>query len=40
MFLELHCDYVVSGGQTMNPSAEDIVAAIRDVNAKHVIVIA
>ena len=19
-FLELHCDYVVSGGQTMNPS--------------------
>ena len=39
MFLELHCDYVVSGGQTMNPSAEDIVAAIRDVNAKHVIVL-
>ena len=38
-FLELHCDYVVSGGQTMNPSAEDIVAAIRKVNAKHVIVL-
>ncbi|WP_028042318.1 DAK2 domain-containing protein [Candidatus Stoquefichus massiliensis] len=39
MFLELHCDYVVSGGQTMNPSTEDIVQAIRDVNAKHVIIL-
>ena len=39
MFMELHCDYVVSGGQTMNPSAEDIVAAIRHVNAKHVIIL-
>ncbi len=39
MFLELHCDYVVSGGQTMNPSAEDIVAAVREVNAKHVIIL-
>lgn len=39
MFLELHCDHVVSGGQTMNPSAEDIVEAIRNVNAKHVIIL-
>ena len=39
MFLELHCDHVVSGGQTMNPSAEDIVAAVRKVNAKHVIIL-
>lgn len=39
MFLELHCDYVVSGGQTMNPAAEDIVQAVRDVNAKHVIIL-
>ena len=39
MFLELHCDHVVSGGQTMNPSTEDIVAAIRKVNAKHVIIL-
>lgn len=38
-FLELHCDHVVSGGQTMNPSAEDIVDAIKNVNAKHVIVL-
>ncbi len=39
MFLELHCDHVVSGGQTMNPSTEDIVAAIREENAKHVIIL-
>lgn len=38
-FLELHCDHVVSGGQTMNPSAEDIVAAIRSVKAKHVFIL-
>ena len=38
-FLELHCDYVVSGGQTMNPSAEDMVQAVRDMNAKNVIIL-
>ena len=39
MFMELHCDHVVSGGQTMNPATEDIVEAIRNVNAKHVIIL-
>lgn len=39
MFKELRCDEVVSGGQTMNPSTEDIVAAIRNVNADHVIIL-
>lgn len=39
MFMELNCDYVVSGGQTMNPSTEDLVQAILDVNAKTVIVL-
>ena len=38
-FLELHCDYVVSGGQTMNPSTEDMVAAVKEVNAKNVIIL-
>lgn len=38
-FLELHCDYVVSGGQTMNPSTEDMVKAVKDVNAKNVIIL-
>ena len=39
MFMELHCDHVVSGGQTMNPATEDIVEAIRNVNAEHVIIL-
>lgn len=39
LFLELRCDEVVSGGQTMNPSAEDIVAAVREVNADNVIIL-
>lgn len=39
MFFELRCDEVVSGGQTMNPSAEDIVAAVREVNADNVIIL-
>lgn len=39
MFTELRCDKIVSGGQTMNPSTEDIVAAIREVNADHVIIL-
>lgn len=38
-FLSLHCDHVVAGGQTMNPATEDLVSAIRKVNAKHVIVL-
>ncbi|CAM3255378.1 DAK2 domain-containing protein [Streptococcus pluranimalium] len=32
-------DYIISGGQTMNPSTEDIVKAIEEVNAKNVIIL-
>ena len=32
-------DYVISGGQTMNPPTEDIVKAIDAVNAKNVIIL-
>ncbi|WP_159590889.1 DAK2 domain-containing protein [Streptococcus halichoeri] len=32
-------DYIISGGQTMNPSTEDIVKAIEAVNAKNVIIL-
>lgn len=39
VFKELHCDYVVSGGQTMNPSTEKIVAAVREANARHAIIL-
>lgn len=35
----LGVDVVVSGGQTMNPSTADILAAIEAVNAKNVIVL-
>lgn len=34
----LGVDEVVSGGQTMNPSTEDLVAAVRRVNAEQVVV--
>ncbi len=36
MFEELRVDYVISGGQTMNPSTEDFVEAIKHVNADHI----
>lgn len=32
-------DYVISGGQTMNPSTEDFVNAIELVNARNVILL-
>ncbi len=35
----LGVDYVVSGGQTMNPSTADLLQAIEDVNADSVIVL-
>jgi len=39
IFEELGCDYVIEGGQTMNPSAEDIAKGISQVNADNVIVL-
>ena len=38
-FKELGVDYVIEGGQTMNPSTEAFVEAIKSVNAKNVIII-
>ncbi|MBR6071248.1 MAG: DAK2 domain-containing protein [Acholeplasmatales bacterium] len=38
-FRELGVDYVIEGGQTMNPSTESFVEAIKAVNAKNVIII-
>ena len=32
-FYELGCDEVVDGGQSMNPSAQDLIAAFREINA-------
>ncbi len=39
IFTELGCDYMIPGGQTMNPSTDDILSAIDKVNAKTVFVL-
>ncbi|MBR3962303.1 MAG: DAK2 domain-containing protein [Oscillospiraceae bacterium] len=39
VFTDLGCDNIVSGGQTMNPSTEDILAAIQATPAKNVFVL-
>ncbi|MDN6639935.1 MAG: DAK2 domain-containing protein [Tetragenococcus sp.] len=39
LFESLGAKYVISGGQTMNPSTEDIVKAIEEVNADQVIIL-
>jgi len=38
-FISLGADKTVSGGQTMNPSTEDILSAVEDVNARTVFVL-
>ena len=37
-FSALGCDVVVDGGQSMNPSAEDMIAAFREINADVIFV--
>ena len=39
LFEEYRVDVVISGGQTMNPSTEDFVAAIKKVKAKHIFIL-
>ncbi|MCD5002214.1 DAK2 domain-containing protein [Enterococcus saccharolyticus] len=39
LFTSLGAAHVISGGQTMNPSTEDIVKAIEQVNADQVIIL-
>jgi DAK2 domain fusion protein YloV len=38
-FKELGVDYIIDGGQTMNPPTEEFVKAIKNLNAKNVIII-
>ncbi|MEY8309049.1 DAK2 domain-containing protein [Erysipelotrichaceae bacterium 51-3] len=38
MFKELRVDIVISGGQTMNPSTEDFISAIKKLNCDHIFV--
>ena len=39
IFKELGVDYIIEGGQTMNPSTEDMLTAIDMVNAEHVFIL-
>jgi len=39
IFQGLGVDYIIEGGQTMNPSTEDIINAVEKVNAKKIIVL-
>lgn len=39
IFKGLNVDYIISGGQTMNPSTEDILNAVEKVNAENIFVL-
>lgn len=39
IFKELGVDYIIEGGQTMNPSTEDMLTAIDQVNADHIFIL-
>ena len=39
IFKGLNVDYIISGGQTMNPSTEDILNAVDKVNAENIFVL-
>lgn len=39
IFRELGADYIIEGGQTMNPSTEDMLKAIDHVNADHIFIL-
>ncbi len=39
IFKDLLVDQVIEGGQTMNPSAEDIASAARKINAENIIIL-
>lgn len=39
LFRSMGANYIISGGQTMNPSTEDILKAIEAVNADNVIIL-
>ena len=39
IFRDLDVDYLIEGGQTMNPSTEDMLTAISKVNADHIFIL-
>lgn len=38
IFKDLGVDYVIEGGQTMNPSTQDMIECINKINAKHIFI--
>ena len=38
IFKDLGCDIVIAGGQTMNPSTQDILDAVEEINAEEIFV--
>lgn len=39
IFEDLGCDYVIEGGQTMNPSTQDILNAVEKLNAEEIFIL-
>ncbi len=39
LFNELRAEYIISGGQTMNPSTEDFIGIIKDIDADHIFIL-
>ena len=39
IFKDLGVDYVIEGGQTMNPSTQDIVEAVNKINAENIFIL-
>jgi DAK2 domain fusion protein YloV len=39
LFKDMNVDIIVSGGQTMNPSTEDILSAVESTKGEHVIIL-
>ena len=39
IFNDLGVDFIIEGGQTMNPSTEDIIKAIDKINAEHIFIL-
>lgn len=39
MFQDLRCEHIISGGQTMNPSTEDFIEVINNIDADHIFIL-
>ena len=39
IFRDMGVDAIIEGGQTMNPSTDDILEAVKNINAEHIIIL-